>query len=110
LYAGGLVPLLDDARFVDEPDDPQFIGPLLALRRQMVLDDAALGPLEQGVVVPAVEGEEPLQRAHGHARRQRHRLDGLAREVTEQPPTVGAQMQKRLLPAGSTRESTKETK
>ena len=110
LYAGGLVPLLDDARFVDEPDDPQFIGLLLARRRQKVLDDVALGLLEQGVVVPAVVGEELLERAHGRARRQRHRLDGLAGEVAEQAPAVGAQMQIRLLPPESTRESTRDTK
>ena len=99
LDAGGFVALLGHAGLVDQPDraDPVVIVRSLPRRRQVLLDDAALEPGQQAVVVPHVVGEELLQRPHRRPGRDRDRLDALARQVADQPPAVGAQVRERVL-------------
>src|SRR5206468_101033 len=100
--AGGLVALLGNGSLVDQPDDAQLVVARLTRRRQVMLDDATLDSSQHRVVVPGVMGEELLKRANGGAGRQRHRLDAFARQIADQPATVGAQMRERVA-SGKTR-------
>ena len=91
LYAGGFVSLLGHAGLVDQADDAQIIG-FFSGSGQMSGDDAALGLLEQGVLVPGVMGEEFLERANRGAGGERDGLDAFAGQITEQAAAVGGQV------------------
>ena len=74
LDAGGLVPLLDVAGLVNDPDG---VGP------GVVVADDPLEVVAQPVLVPAVLAEELLQGPRRHAGVDRDRLDALLGDVRE---------------------------
>ena len=74
LDAGGLIPLLDVAGFVEDGN---------GVRPGVLVADDPLEVVTQGVVVPVVLAEELLQGPRRHASVQRDRFDALLGDVRE---------------------------
>jgi hypothetical protein len=89
LHAGGLVPFLGSAGFVDEPDRAQALG-LVGLSEQF--GGMLLVPLPDRSEVPEVVTQELLERADRGAGLEGDGLAGLALQVGEQAADVGVQV------------------
>ncbi len=83
LHAGGLVPLLDVAGLVDDPDGAGA-GVLVA--------DGLPDPVARPVFIPLVPAEELLQGPRRHTGVDRDRLDALLGDVRELPGDVHGQV------------------
>ena len=88
LHAGGLVPLLDVAGLVEDPDD---------LRPGVVGADESLQPVAHPVLIPLQLAEELLQGPGRHAGLDGDGLDALAGQVGELPGDVDGQVSAGIL-------------
>ena len=87
LHARRLVPLLDVARLVDEPDRMGTLG---------IAADDFVQPTAQSVFIPTVLRQELLQGPRRDAGRQSHRLAALAGQFGELPLDVHGKVSPRI--------------
>ena len=95
LHARRLVALLGHGGLVDAADDAQLVGRLLARGRQVLAGDATLDLVAHLPVVPAVVGEELLERADRTPAGQGDGLHALAGQVRQQPAGIGLEVLER---------------